>query len=495
MGKLRFLFLLLLLQSGEPPLVLTPYEWTFGIIGPEAIIRQELTVENRSSQTVHFSILPTCGCLSAEPTEAEIPPAGKKVFSMAFDPREESGPVEKDFIVRTDLKGLEKALFTVVGTVQVPFAVAPGQAPEAGREGKNVTKAAPGATRTLSFPFYYSFGCRSCERLLETEIPRLERELGLVLRPERKNILDPAVYEEYRSFLRATAQEERAFPTLVLGNRVLQGEGEIRSGLKAGLESLIHAGAGSLPEAKADGKGEGSAAEPLALLPVLAAGLLDGINPCAFTTLIFLLAALALAGRGRLEILRIGLFFTASVFATYFLIGLGFFGALRAAAAFPLAAKALKWVLAAVLIAFAGLSLYDYFLIRAGRSREILLQLPSSFKQRIHRTIRAGVRSAALAASSMALGFLVSVFELACTGQVYFPTIAYMLRVQKNVAAIFYLLVYNLGFILPLLGVFALAYTGVSSQAITRAFQRHLGKTKLGLALLFLGLAALTLAT
>ena len=34
------------------------------------------------------------------------------------------------------------------------------------------------------------------------------------------------------------------------------------------------------------------------MLPILAAGLLDGVNPCAFTTLVFLLSALALAGQG-----------------------------------------------------------------------------------------------------------------------------------------------------------------------------------------------------
>src|SRR5208283_6038952 len=97
----------------------------------------------------------------------------------------------------------------------------------------------------------------------------------------------------------------------------------------------------------------------------------------------------------------------------------------------------------AVLLVFAGLSVYDYTLVRAGRPTEMLLQLPSSFKKRIHSSIRTRVRTAALAGSSLVLGFLVSIFEFACTGQVYLPTLAYLARVQKGLNAIGLLLLYN----------------------------------------------------
>jgi cytochrome c biogenesis protein CcdA len=233
--------------------------------------------------------------------------------------------------------------------------------------------------------------------------------------------------------------------------------------------------------------------EELALLPVLAAGLIDGINPCAFTTLIFLLASLALAGRGRREVLLIGAIFSAAVFLTYFLIGLGFFAALRAATAVPVISTVLRWVLVAALAVFAGLSVYDYTRIRAGRPKEILLQLPTVLKKRIHSSIRTRVRAVALAGSSMVLGFLVSIFEFACTGQVYLPTLAYLVRVDRRLSAMLLLALYNLCFILPLLAVFAGSYLGVSSARIAAAFQAHMGKVKLGLAVVFAGLAVFTL--
>jgi len=73
-------------------------------------------------------------------------------------------------------------------------------------------------------------------------------------------------------------------------------------------------------------------------------------------------------------------------------------------------------------------------------------------------------------ASTLVLGFLVSVFELACTGQVYFPTLVYLHQVRQSAGSFSYLLLYNFVFILPLLAVFALSYWGVSSQKLTAWF-------------------------
>ena len=229
------------------------------------------------------------------------------------------------------------------------------------------------------------------------------------------------------------------------------------------------------------------------MLPIVAAGLIDGVNPCAFTTLIFLLASLALAGRGRREVLLIGAVFSLAVFLSYLGIGYGLFAVLRAASSVAVISLALRWALVAALAVFAGMSIYDYTLIRRGRPSEILLQLPSALKRQIHNSIRARVRTAAIAGSSLVLGFLVSVFEFACTGQVYLPMLAYLARMRRGLAATGLLVLYNLCFIAPLLVVFGASYLGVSSGRITTFFQAHMGKVKLGLAAVFAGLAVVTL--
>ena len=481
---MNVLLLLVALLADGPLLRVTPPEWDFGSISAQAGIRTiEARIENRTDRPVAVSLTSTCDCLSVEPTSLAIPPGGGASFRLRYDPATEYGEVEKYLIVASDLPELPKALYLVRGTVA--GAAKPGRQPD--------TEVGTDAGTEVPLDFYYAAGCRSCLRFLRRTVPQLERELGLRLPVREHDILDPGVYEAYQALLRSRGEQEKAFPALLAGEQLLQGEPAIRDGIRPALERARAGGAGE--QGSAPASLPGVLPGKLALLPILAAGLLDGINPCAFTTLVFLLSALALAGRSRRQILLIGACFTAAVFLTYLAIGAGLLQGMRLAGAFPVVGAVLRWLLIAGLTVLAVLSFYDYFLIRCGRSKDILLQLPDRFKQRIHRDIRKRTRAAGLAASSLVLGFLIAVFELACTGQVYFPTLVYLVRVRPDAGSFLYLLLYNLGFILPLGVIFLLAYFGVASQRLAGFARRSLAGVKLALAALFLGLAVLTYFT
>ncbi|MBN1838287.1 MAG: DUF1573 domain-containing protein [Spirochaetales bacterium] len=472
-------------------LTFLPAQWGFGSISDAEPIQQEVRVQNEGPEGVRVSFVPTCDCLYVEPGQAEIASGGAEAFVLTFDPAGYAGAIDMDYIVRSTAPGLEKGLFRVSGEVRPAAADDP-----AGVVGASATGAAGAA---LSVSYYHSPGCRSCERFLAEEVPRLERELGVSLSIERRDIFEPSTYRAYLAQLERLGEEERAYPAIVAGGRVLQGDREIEAKFRELIVELADqqatgAGAGQAAGGEGTaGAGRSARTADLTVLPVVAAGLLDGINPCAFTTLIFLISALAVAGKTRRELLILGLFYAASVFVTYYLIGLGFLNALRYASSFYLVAQIIRWALVAVLAAFAALSLYDYLLIRQGKTGKILLQLPAAMKRRIHISIKARTRSGALVGSAIVLGFLVAVFELACTGQVYLPTIAYTVRSGRALRGYLYLLIYNLGFIVPLLVVFGLSFAGLSLKGLTALFQRRMGAVKLALAGLFAGLAVLTI--
>lgn len=475
-----------------------PGEWVFGTIPDTEAIHLEVKVRNESDAFVRITFIPTCNCLFAEPGQAELPMRGEQVFVLTFDPAGYEGTIDMYYIMRTTVPGMERTLFRVSGEVR-PAATASGMRQE-GAEALEETPA--GASLTLSY--YFPPGCRSCERFLAREIPRLESKLGITLRIERKDIFDPQTYESYLDLIQGLGEQERAYPAIVAGDRILQGEREIESELPEVLMGLAKsagpAEAARFPAGRETGmpskRDTADSRKPfdLALLTVIAAGLLDGVNPCAFTTLIFLVSALSVAGKSKREVLILGLFYTVSVFITYYLIGLGFLSAVRYAHSFFLVADIIRWTLVAVLVVFAALSFYDFILIRRGEMGKIILQLPGTMKRHIHETIRSRSRSAALVGSAIVLGFLVSVFELACTGQVYLPTIVYTVRSGLTLNGYLYLLIYNLGFIVPLLVVFALSFIGLSLKSLTVVFQRRMGSVKLALAALFTVMAILTIA-
>ena len=445
-----------------------------------------VVVANHSRTPATVTFVSTCSCLTVEPVSQIIGAGGKASFALGYDSTDDTGNTAKAYIVRTDLPGEQRLSYILRGTVRAEH---PASAPAGAWTRRDSTGSAAQTplSAAAAISYYYTPGCRSCEEFLSTEVPRLEKKLGIQIDIQRKDVLDPVSYEELSSFALSQGQSVRAIPALRIGTTLLQGDQEIRARFAEVLTSSVPpapAAAAAVPAPLSD---------RLAVLPVVAAGLLDGVNPCAFTTLIFLLASLALAGRGRREVLVIGAMFSLAVFLTYLGIGFGVFAALRAASAVAIVSVLLRWVLVILLFIFAGLSMYDYALIRGGRPTEMLLQLPSALKRQIHSSIRTRVRTAALVGSSLVLGFLVSVFEFACTAQVYLPTLAYLARVHRQFDAVGLLLLYNLCFIAPLLVVFGGSYYGVSSARITTFFQAHMGKVKLGLAFVFAGLAVFTL--
>lgn len=223
----------------------------------------------------------------------------------------------------------------------------------------------------------------------------------------------------------------------------------------------------------------------IGLAGVFLAGLLDGVNPCAFATIIFLLSYLQVTRRSSGEILAVGGAFILSVFLTYFVLGLGLVEVVDRLAAFKVAGRALNIFLAIACLWVAWMSFRDARLARQGKLAEMSLQLPGFLKDRIRTVIRTGARSRRFVVAAFLSGIVISVLELACTGQVYLPTIVYAMK-SGAARAVWFLLLYNLAFVVPLTIVFILAWRGLRSDALIRFQERHTATVKLALGWLFL---------
>ena len=242
---------------------------------------------------------------------------------------------------------------------------------------------------------------------------------------------------------------------------------------------------------------------------IIGAGLIDGINPCAFSVLVFFISFLSFVGYSRRQILTSGLSFVFAVFLTYLLLGLGLFGFLHKLEVFRQLSKIVYLATGLLAIVLGFFSWYDWRIYRRTKNTEnITLKLPNLIKKKIQGIIRQkqddrqtgqNLRSSALKLiiTAFSCGIIVSLLESVCTGQLYLPTIAYVLKTQGiHLAALIYLVVYNLMFILPLIIIFALGLAGVSSQNFSSFTHKHLGLIKLLTAFVFfsLGIALLLIS-
>jgi cytochrome c biogenesis protein CcdA len=266
-------------------------------------------------------------------------------------------------------------------------------------------------------------------------------------------------------------------------------------------------------------------------LTVLLAGLIDGVNPCAFALLIFFLSYLKIAGKTGKQLVVVGLVYSISVFVTYFLIGLGFFHGLKMVIAKYSYIGAGVYIFSGLLaLLCAALSLWDIYLLRTGKNmQKIILQLNEKTKKLTHKLIRNiakpifiskgsvskfrlpptlselwrtwtlpvqfqkidrfkyNYRNSYIVAGAIVIAVGVSFLELGCTGQIYLPVISFIVQ-QKIISskALGLLLIYNAAFLLPLLLIFALTVLGMTHLKLSKWLQNNLIKIKLVTAIFFL---------
>jgi len=229
------------------------------------------------------------------------------------------------------------------------------------------------------------------------------------------------------------------------------------------------------------------------LSTVLIAGLIDGLNPCAFATIVFLVSYLAFLGKKTKEILVYGLVFTFGAYIAYLLVGMGLMAGFRQLSSFPLITKGIYFLISLFAFVLGIISFYDYYLFRRGQMVKMKLQLPMALKKRVHGIIRKQTRSKKAAfVGTFTLGFIVAGTEVVCTGQLYLPTIGYIMTIPKLRAYAFLnLLFYNIMFILPLAGIFVAAFFGVTSEKMAIVAKEHTGKVKLATGVAFVSLGIL----
>ena len=340
---------------------------------------------------------------------------------------------------------------------------------------------------------FFSNHCRLCLDVRRKILPPLKEEYS-------ENLywleLDTAEADNLRMLENLTKEFNRKkalVPAVFVGDTFLVGFNEIEKELSQTIKAVIRDGSVTREVPKADLV---SIFKKLSLFTVMGSGLADGINPCAFAVIVFFISFLAVYGYRRREIIYVGVFYCLAVFLTYLLIGLGIFKFLYAASNVYLFIKGFYYFVAFFCFAMGLAALYDYLRFKKTKDPQgAILQLPGFLKKRINFVIGSRLRHreshsvTSLILTSFIVGCLVSLLEAVCTGQVYVPTIVFILKsTSLRLKAWVYLILYNLMFVLPLVFIFLLSLAGVKSAVFNRFLKKHLGIIKLIMVFVFFAL-------
>ncbi len=342
-------------------------------------------------------------------------------------------------------------------------------------------------------------GCRTCSRLnismryLTQKYPGKIKVSSLGIGDDKAKVLNEALCIRYK----VQDKFHLATPAIFFGEKCYAGEPSLKNVdiVREVLNSLDTADKFPTPVFSEDEllRAERSIVgrySKISWLAVLSAGLIDGINPCAFVTIIFLLSYLAVMKYGRRDIILVGISFTGAVFLTYLGIGLGFLKFVEYLQSVPLLTDIVYYSAAFFAGVVGMLNLKDYIKIRKGSLNDMDMKLGDNLRQKINAVIRKNVRLRHYVIGAVFIGFGVSVLELACTGQTYLPTILFIVNTQglKSRAAMM-LVTYNFAFIVPLVAVFGLYLYGVTDKQFSAWLGRHGAKIKLSTGIIFIALA------
>lgn len=188
----------------------------------------------------------------------------------------------------------------------------------------------------------------------------------------------------------------------------------------------------------------------LTLSAVVAAAAVDAINPCAFAVLIILLTSVLTAGTRR-RALMAGLAFTASIYISYFLMGLGLYSAIAASGRTHM----FFWIVSVLAILVGLFNLKDYFWY----GRWFIMEVPQSWRPRLKGLLR-GVSSVP---GAFLIGFAVSLFLLPCTSGPYIVILGLLAKAATRPYALGLLAIYNLIFVLPMIIITAIICLGITT--------------------------------
>jgi cytochrome c biogenesis protein CcdA len=225
----------------------------------------------------------------------------------------------------------------------------------------------------------------------------------------------------------------------------------------------------------------------LNLLSVLGLAAADAVNPCELAVLILaLVAILTRFPRDRKRVLKVGLSFTAAIFIMYFLYGLVLINLFKFLTELGAIQIWLYRALGAIGILLGASIIKDYFKYGAAG---YVTEVPRKWRP----TMKNLISKISSPKGAFITGIIVSLFLTPCTMGPYIICCG-VLEPLSFLEVIPWLLIYNIVFILPMIGITLAVYLGFSTvESVSGWREKNIKLLHLiaGIILVIIGIALL----
>lgn len=197
-------------------------------------------------------------------------------------------------------------------------------------------------------------------------------------------------------------------------------------------------------------------------LTLLAGGVIAGFNPCIIAILIFISAEVASSTGKKLDVMLNVLVFCLGILAVYLLIGAGLF---EAVSIMPSLVGYLEYAVIVIILALAAYAFLNAYQRHAGRA-------PGSATRGLIASVKPLYTKYRLTGSFL-LGGLFGMVKMPCAGGIYLAILGNIILSNDMMNGITYLLIYDFGIILPVLGLGILLALGFGTERLDSLRARH----------------------
>jgi cytochrome c biogenesis protein CcdA len=348
------------------------------------------------------------------------------------------------------------------------------------------------ADKKVEILYFYSPTCSSCAKVSEYLESVEEKYNNIEIR--RYNIYDSDNKTYLMSYCKAysvAGDEAGLVPIIFVRDRFLIDEDKIINQLE---KIILDTGAGEtniLDFRQSDYKINDALNNPLSFIEVSAAALVNGLNPCSFSMIMFLII---LIGNKSKSILRIGISFCIGKMLAFILIGSICYQFMKLLSNVYII-NIVNVLFVIIFLLLAGLNIYDFIMIKLNKFGKIKVQLPTKFRKVNHTIIRKFIGnfidSKFVLPFSALLGMIIASTEFLCSGQLYLSTIVTIIQADSSqiTKTMILLIEYSIVYTIPLLLVVIVMAKGMREIELSTLVTNNLYRIKLVYAVMFLLMA------
>lgn len=338
---------------------------------------------------------------------------------------------------------------------------------------ENVIKTEYTCERDTTLVLFTQTGCEHCAKVLDYYKKNLEFDKNIELY-DFNIMAQPESYAIYREFAESYNYTNLGVPILYYEDKYYEGDIEIIEFLSDLPKKQKQCVFNNVASYNVNDK-INEAKNTLTFSAIILAALADSINPCAFSVLIILMLTLMKIG-GKKRILKVGISFTIAVLISYFVAGIGLIKIVQVSSI----TQYIKTIAATIAIFVGLINIKDFFFYGKGISTHIKKENLTKLQKHMKK---------ATIPSAIALGFLVSLYELPCTGGVYLAILSIIAQ-NPTLNMFLILLIYNVIFVLPLLIIVLIINYGINPKKVDefRMKNRKYMRLLMGLFMISLGI-------